>query len=289
MRDFLNQVAIERIGQMISFVILTWNSETTIDIAIQSVLKILAENRITDFEILVVDNGSTDATLQKLDLYRDKSSLKIIELETNQGTTVSRNLALKQANGEFICIMDSDVVIENWDIRESLDFIKKHLCMLAPRLVYPDGRIQNSIKKFPTLTSKLLKLPKILFGVEKYAYLDFYSDISNKGTVQADTAISAFWLFPASFLKDVGYLDEKIFYSPEDVDYCVRIQQAGYPIYYYPEIKAIHHTQQISHRKPFGKMSLKHFGGLLYYFGKHKYVFSAKRLRGQIKLTERHY
>jgi len=258
---------------------LTWNSKKTVSASVLSILNILDNNKINDFEIFIVDNGSTDGTIEILDDYQNNQNIRVIKLGTNKGTTLSRNVALKQISGKIVCVIDSDVAIEAWDIKKSIAFIKKHDCLIAPALSYPNGVFQHSVKKFPTLISKLLKLTNILFGVQKYANLDFYHDMPFKEIVAVETAISAFWLFPASFLNNIGYFDEKIFYSPEDVDYCVRIKKAGCPIYYYPEIKAIHFTQQISHSKPFSKISLSHFYGLLYYFYKHKYLLSAKLIR----------
>jgi hypothetical protein len=264
---------------MISFVMLTWNSEKTISASIESILNVSLQNGIDNFEIYIVDNGSSDRTLQILNQYEHNQHVKTISLHKNYGTTYSRNVALKRVSCEFVCVIDSDVEIETWDIKKSIEFIQKNKCLVAPALSYPDGSFQNSVKRFPTIFSKLMKLTKIFFGVQKYASLDFYKGMPFSEIVAVETAISALWLFPVSLLNDVGYLDEKIFYSPEDVDYCVRIRKAGYPIYYYPEIKAVHHTQQISHTKPISKLSRSHLYGLIYYYFKHKYLFSPRRIR----------
>jgi len=264
----------------ISFVILTWNSEKTIKDSIDSISSTMDKNSIDNYEVFVVDNGSRDSSGTMLKEYSAKDDrFKIVMLETNKGTTISRNLVLKKVQGDYICIMDSDTIIEEWNVHRSVDFLKKSPALIAPRIRYPNGIIQNSVKKYPTLTDKILKLPKIIFGYDKLAKMDFYKDISFDSIARVETAISAFWLFPNFFLNDVGLLDENIFYSPEDLDYCVRVQKAGYPIYYYPEIKCIHVTQQISHKRAISRISISHFLGLLYYFMKHKYLFSAAKLR----------
>jgi glycosyltransferase involved in cell wall biosynthesis len=272
---------------LLSFVIVTWNSERTIRETIESILDTLQENGVKGYEIFIVDNGSTDATRKHLEAYMGNEHFQLILLEKNEGTTYTRNLALRQSRGSYICIMDSDVAIKKWNVKRSLEFIDGHGCLLAPALRYPDGTIQNSVKKFPTLTAKLLKLLKIFFGIQKYASLDFYDGFPFHTTMAVESAISALWLFPSEFLHEVGYTDEKIFYAPEDVDYCLRIQKAGHDIYYYPELEAIHHTQHISHKSPFSKIALSHFFGLLYYFVKHKYLFSTVKLKRQIEFNRR--
>jgi GT2 family glycosyltransferase len=73
-------------------------------------------------------------------------------------------------------------------------------------------------------------------------------------------------------LKNVGLLDENIFYAPEDVDYCLRIWLAGYKVVYNSEVSAIHHAQEISRGLKINRATINHIKGLAYYFKKHKYI-----------------
>jgi GT2 family glycosyltransferase len=262
---------------LISFVILTWNSSRTIGETLSSIVRTMADNDARAFEVLVVDNGSTDATLDIVRGYETSARIRVTRLPRNRGTTYPRNLALREAAGAFICVLDSDVAIRSWRVQESLDFISANRCLLAPKLVYPDGSVQHSVKRFPTVTAKLLKVPKILFGIERFARRDFYPGMPFTGPRRVETAISAFWLFPSHFLTTVGLLDEKMFYAPEDIDYCVRVQRAGHPVYYYPALVAVHHTQQISHANPFGRVARSHLFGLSRYFLKNRYWLRAPR------------
>jgi len=77
----------------------------------------------------------------------------------------------------------------------------------------------------------------------------------------------------------VGLLDEKIFYSPEDVDYCIRVWKAGFDIRYLPKYEIIHDAQEISRAKGIriNFFTLSHIKGLLYLFLKHRYLFSGKK------------
>ncbi|WP_223582061.1 glycosyltransferase family 2 protein [Sphingobacterium sp. GVS05A] len=80
-----------------------YNSERYISQAIQSVL----DQSYTDFELLIIDDGSTDGTLEKIKIYKD-NRIRILQNESNNGVVYTRNRALLEANGEFIAIMDSD-------------------------------------------------------------------------------------------------------------------------------------------------------------------------------------
>jgi hypothetical protein len=92
------------------------------------------------------------------------------------------------------------------------------------------------------------------------------------------SAISCCWFFRRELFERLGPLDERIFYAPEDVDYCLRSWKKGRAVVYFPFLKVLHHTQQISHKKPLSKTALSHFKGLLYYLTKHGYWFSRKRI-----------
>ena len=88
--------------------------------------------------------------------------------------------------------------------------------------------------------------------------------------IDVDYAISAFWLFRGDLIEKVGVLDENIFYSPEDVDYCIRIKKQGYRIVYDPSVHIVHDAQEIS-RKKLNKFFFSHLKGLFYLFKKHHY------------------
>lgn len=255
----------------LSFLILTWNSEKNINACLKSIFSKCEEENLI-YEIIIVDNGSTDSTKNIIEIYRSArpENICIIYLDRNRGTTYPRNLGLQRARGRVICILDSDTEIREGAICMILKHLKANpaIGLISPKLMLTDGSIQNSVKKFPTFWGKLLKIPKAVFKIPMPDF-DFYSNFPFTERKEVDTSISACWFFKRELLDVVGFLDEKIFYSPEDLDYCARIRKAGLKIIYWPDLIIIHHTQQLSHRNPFSNLSLSHFGGLLYYYRKH--------------------
>jgi len=224
------------------------------------------------FEIIVVDNGSADESVSILQQYKEllPDCFTFVCLATNKGTTYPRNIALRQAQGRNICILDSDTEFGEGIIRAALQMLaeRQDVGIIAPRLLLEDGSVQHSVKKFPAFTDKVLKIPKVLFNVHLLD-ADFYADFPFAAEKSVDSAISACWFFKRELLDQVGMLDEKIFYAPEDLDFCLRVRKAGKAILYFPDLALLHHTQQVSHRHPFSKISWSHFCGLLYYFSKH--------------------
>jgi GT2 family glycosyltransferase len=82
-----------------------------------------------------------------------------------------------------------------------------------------------------------------------------------------------------SLLDMVGPLDERIFYAPEDTDFCLRVWKAGFRILYVPSVTIVHHTQEISRGLQISRAKLSHMKGLVYYFFKHRYWLRRPRLR----------
>ena len=267
----------------VSLIVLTWNSADYIQRCISSYAESFSNQGVTA-EFIIIDNGSTDKTVDIVEgeiqkLLPECCQISLIRCTENLGTTISRNRGLAVARGDFIIICDSDTEFIDGSWRDIFNLIQrdKQIGIVAPALFYADGNIQNSVKKFPTLPDKLKKIQGILFNL-KVEDSDFYPDFPWENVREVDTAISACWVIGRHVADVVGPLDEKIFYSPEDLDYCLRVWSKGMRIIYYPMLKLTHHTHQITHQKPFSKQSLSHFKGLIYYFFKHHYCFSRKKL-----------
>lgn len=272
---------------IISIITLTWNSGKYIGRCIESLVED-ARNSNIEIEIYVVDNGSSDNTISIIEYMQKGISfpLELIKLGTNHGTTISRNIGIKKASGEYLLIIDSDTVVKKGTLNKLVTYIQKEekVGIVAPRLFYPDGTVQESCKKFPTLSIKLCKvLPsKVLRTKAEFEELysrEVYTKEFNK-IVHVDYCISAAWLINKKALNDIGLFDENIFYSPEDVDLCLRMWLGGWKVVYYPEATVIHHTQRLSYKNK--KIAISHIKGLLYFFNKHRYWFDRKKLYRKI-------
>lgn len=273
---------------MISFIILSWNSSAFLPRCFDSIINKCNQEQL-NFEIIIIDNGSQDNSSDIINAYKEKFRhiIQPILLQDNTGTTYSRNLGLAKAKGEFIALLDSDTELLEGSLQEVCATLSKssEIGLVSPQLLLPDGSVQNSAKKFPTFIDKMLKLPGILLNIQ-ICNLDFYKDFPFKTECNIDSAISACWFFRKNLINHVGLFDEKIFYSPEDLDYCMRTWKAGFKIVYFPTFKVFHNTQQISHQSPFSKIAFSHFKGLLYYFKKHGGWFKAYHPAEQTRSIE---
>lgn len=255
----------------ISCIILTWNSAQHISTCIEGLVNDLKKSSIS-FEIIVVDNGSTDKSPKILSEFKKNiPQLNVITLPENKGTTYSRNIGMKTAKGEYILILDSDIIFkESNTVKRLLNVVqeKKDCGIVGPYLSYKNGKYQKSFDKYPTLSAKI----KRIFSLRNMEVTEADKILNLQAPIKVEYLISAFWIFKAEHIKKAGYLDEKIFYAPEDAEYCLRVtKNCGTQNYFIPNIKVIHNAQEITRKKIFSKMSMSHLKGLIYfnikYFG----------------------
>lgn len=266
----------------ISFVVLTWNSSKYIKNCIDSI------NTIFDFSVqtIIVDNGSTDDTVEILKEYRkEMNNLNVIFLSENVGTTKSRNIALEAIDDgtDYICILDSDTIVNENAIKIMSEYLSKNhdVALVGPEMVNEKNERQIPYRKFPNWKIKILKafpikkISKIGEGIESYPI----ENISDE--FECDYLISACWMMRYDTYKDLGNLDEKIFYSPEDVEYCMRARSKGYKIVHLKNAKIIHLYQRISKKKFISKVNLSHLLGINYVLKKHKKFLKEYKVRGK--------
>lgn len=262
----------------ISFVILSWNSEKHLSKCVDSIAAAFKENPLS-FEILILDNGSKDGSPELLGELSAANSgrLSVVYQPANLGTTRSRNLLFKMAQGNFVCVMDADVEIQGGVLDHLIPMLQKdkQLGLVVPRILYPSGAWQKSFDRFPTMFDKINRFLRLRTIEQDEAKA--FSNIASMPPFTVDYAISAFWLMRRSLLEEIGGLDEKIFYAPEDVDFCLRVWQAGYRIVYAPSVFVVHHTQEISRGFKLNRAKFSHMKGLAYYFAKHGYLFRRPR------------
>ena len=272
----------------ISFVILTWNSQSFIERCVLSYAAAMEKERLRA-EFLIVENGSQDKTLDILEntvrpRLPDFCRLEIIKLPGNAGTTKSRNLALRKVAGRFCVVCDSDTEFLRGSWKDALRFLESdpQIGIIAAHLFNEDKTTQQSVRRFPTLPDKLLKLRKTFLAMPE-SITDHYDGFPWPSSREVDTAISAFWMFRSTLRKEVGLLDENIFYSPEDLDFCLRVWESGKKVMYYPHLEILHKMRRISHANPFSYIAISHLWGLLYYYKKHHYWISRKKLYKRLK------
>lgn len=188
-------------------------------------------------EIIVVDNASTDGSRNLLRRIQKDANLRLIENKENLGFARAVNQGIKEASGKFILLLNSDTKVKKFSLGRMVKFAQERhdAGVVGARLLNPDGSIQPSCFRFPTIINAIKEFwlgQRGAFG--KYAP-------KGKRPVEVDVVVGAAFLITPQARKDVGLFDERYFMYFEDIDYCRRVKKAGLKVYYLPEAEVVHY------------------------------------------------
>jgi GT2 family glycosyltransferase len=218
----------------ISIIIVNYNTK---DLTLDCIDSILSEGSLLKKEIIVVDNNSTDGSIDSLSKLQNNSVIHLIRNSQNLGFAKANNQGIKIAKSPYIFLLNSDTKVKKYAIEKLVSYAKKHedVGAIGSKLLNPDGSAQASAFPFPTI-SRAIK--QYWFGVN--GLLDKYIP---KGTkpVEVEVLVMAAFLITPQAIKKVGMLNEKYFMYFEDFDYCRKIIQSGLKIYYLPTSEVIHY------------------------------------------------
>lgn len=255
-------------GQAASAVILTRNSVGKIESCLESLL----QGTLVPDEIIVVDNGSTDQT--RAVLARQFPAVRVIENTHNRGVAPARNQGLAVARGAYLLVLDDDTVVHPDALARLVSVLDTNptVAVCGPQLLNTARQPIDQDQSFPTLLHKARRWRDTNLGNGRSSGND-----TAGGLHVVDYVIGACHIIRRAALDEVGPYDEHIFYGPEDIDFCLRLHQAGWWVVCEPAARVIHAEQRIA-RSVSSAIGRKHATGLVYYFWKHRYGLSRKRL-----------
>ncbi len=199
------------------------------------------------YEIIVVDNGSTDGTISML--REEFPETVVIQNQDNEGFTVPMNQALQQGQGKYLLLMNPDTLVHHSAFNELIQFLKTHpdVGICGPKVLNTDGSLQSPCRRGESrpwaVISYFLRLPA-LFPHSKFfgGYLMNYMDEDETHAV-AGVAGSCM-MIRKEVITGIGYLDEQFFAWQEDADYCLRARKVGWKIFYVPSALITHYGGQ---------------------------------------------
>ncbi len=229
-----------------------------------------------EHELIVVDHGSTDGTL---DLVRDRFPLARIVEQPNRGMGGGNNAGMRVATGRYHLLLNSDA----WPLADAVerlaDFADQHpqAAVVGPRLRNLDGSLQRSVRAFPTLwrlATEYLFLRKLAPKTDALNAL-YGGGFDHESVREADWLFGACLLVRREAADAVGLFDEDFFMFSEEVDWCYRFRRAGWDVLFFPGAEVIH-VGGASHG---GRMYRENVRGHLRFFAKHHGLREAERAR----------
>lgn len=223
----------------LSIIIVNWNAADLLARCLRSVQNTAKTIR---YEMIVVDNNSTDGSQQMLQ--RDFPDVKLIANRENAGFARANNQGIAISQGRYLLLLNSDAFVKENTLDHMVAFMDEHAeaGMSACKLVYEDGRLQPSCYSFPSLLTELytaLQLDKAFPRSPEFGkYLMTYWDFDEVRAV--DSVMGAFMLARRAAVDQVGMMDESYFMYSEEMDWCFQFKKHGWQILYDPSVETIH-------------------------------------------------
>ena len=223
----------------ISLILVSFNTRDVLRESLQSVAREQGSFRL---EIFVVDNNSRDGSVEMVEA--EFPHVRVIRSEVNLGFGAANNVALEQARGRYIVLLNSDAFLTPESLRLSVENMDADpsVGLAGGRLVGRDYSWQPSARMFPSIVSDF----KVMTGLAaKFPKSRFFGSFDRTWAdpmepAEVDWVPGAYSIIRSEALARVGFFDPEFFLYSEEVDLCRRIQDAGYKIMYWPEIVVIH-------------------------------------------------
>jgi GT2 family glycosyltransferase len=242
----------------LSVVIVSYNVRELLTACIDSVVK-AAEG--IDTEVFVVDNKSVDDTIEVIS--RDYPWVHLINNKENLGFSKANNIAIRQAEGEYVLLLNPDTVVAEGTLRGAIEFMDQH-----PEAGGAGVRMHNADGTLAPESRRAVPTPMVaarkMLGFTKRYYMS-YLPWDKPGKIEVISG--AFMMLRRKAIDQVGMLDEDFFMYGEDIDLSYRLLKGGWQNWYLP-LDIIHYKGQSTVKSDFRYVHV-FYQAMLIFFRKH--------------------
>jgi len=226
---------------------------------------IFATVKELNIEIFVIVNACPDAKEIEEHLRENFPAVVVIVNKKEKGFSTNHNIAIRKCSGKYVLILNDDTIILEDALEKMYHYMEEHssIGVLGCKILNPDHTLQWSCgksfnKKFEFFKSGLLRT----------LFAPVIRDQFFENTQEVNWVTGACMMVRAETIKDVGPFDENIYMYFDDGDWCFRIKDSGWEIFYYNDAKIIHLRSETSKNK-LEKTTSIYFKSRLYFFSKH--------------------
>lgn len=278
----MNVPNLKRDEMSVSIVIVSWNTRDLLSTCLETIRHQTGLENPEFVETIVVDNCSTDGTVEMLKA--NYPEVTLVENLENVGFARGTNQGVQHATGESILLLNPDTELTEHAISVLMTTLKSNpgVGAVGARLVSPDGTLQESA--YPTI--RLFREFWRLFHLDRFAPIATYplKNWSFERLHRVDVVQGACLLVRRQALNEVGLLDEDYFMYTEEVDLCYRLIQAGWEVCWEPRAVVVHHGGQ-STRQRQAEMFLRLYESKILFLRKHHGHVSAEAYKGLLLLA----
>lgn len=252
----------------LSVVIVNWNTRDLLRACLHSLQQALGDSALRS-EVIVVDNASADGSADMV--AAQFPQFRLMANTENRNYAAGNNQGLAQATGEFQLLLNPDTEVPLGACEALIRDLRDEPAAgaAAPALVYPDGRLQDSVRGFPTpraIIGDLTGLARMCPATEWASYRTL--KLPQGEISRVDQPMASAFLVRRSALEAIGLFDEQFPLFFNDVDLCFRLREAGWEILYDPRVRVVHagggSTRQVRPRA-----ILMSHAGLRRFYAKH--------------------
>ncbi|MCK4578245.1 MAG: glycosyltransferase family 2 protein [Candidatus Marinimicrobia bacterium] len=265
---------------ILSIIIVNFNVGKYLDRCLHSVFN---SDSSLEFEVIVIDNASTDDSL--VIVPEEYPRVHLIKNEKNVGFATACNQGIRKAKGTTLLLLNPDTELQPDTLKEIQKFLLEtsDAGVVGCKLLDREGKVQQSARSFPTLGDYLfhnLYLMR-LFPTNKLFGRYYLTNRQLEHPEEVDMVIGAFFMIRRELLDQIGLLDEQFFIYAEEREFCMRAKAAGWKVYYNPLVSATH-IGGISARQQAPEMFIEQCRSTLLLHQKHDVPFTVGYVRGSL-------
>lgn len=248
----------------VSIVIVTHESAADIDRCLRST-ELIGSN--VTAEVIVVDNASTDGTADVV--ARNHPGVRLIRKRVRHGFSTNCNIGAIAASGRRILFLNPDARLTPGAVEELLDFVDQHseVGAVGPQLVFPDGSMQASARRFPTVGATVVRRTPLRWvlrhsSVERrHLMLDETPDDGSSTAV--DWILGAAFMMRSSTFFGMGGMDDGYRLYCEDIDLCRRLHDEGYQVALLPSAVVAHDLSELTRKRFLTRATIWHIRSMI--------------------------